>query len=511
MDTPAKTIRTAALVGIAALVIYAPFLNYSPIYVAHDEVLFALQAHAIASSGHDLHGTAAPLYFPVLRGYWAQPLVVYFTALFLKLLPLSETAIRLPTVMVGVADVVLMYLAARRLFNREDVAVVAAGMLALTPSHFLNGRLAVDALYPLPFITAWLLCLLGFEKRGQPWLLCTGALVLGVGFYTYIASVVMMPIYFAITCVVLFLHGAKPRLYGLAVAGFFVPLVPFLVWLLQHPSARTELLSRYQLNSVVATVHYHVLVERLSLYWNCFNPAFLFVSAEDNPVNTTFRTGVFLVPMAAFVAIGLHRIANAVTSRVNLILLVGLLSAPLGVVIVGERTIPRLLFMVPFAVLIGAAGVARVLDSRRRLWRLAGVCLLTLMPIQFAYFAFDYFTAYRERSGAWMEHNMRGALTEVMAGTAQADDRRIYLAQDIPWADEYWRFFAIANRREDLLDRASQFDPAAAWTMPPRSLILTTYDPKRHHPLAAAAGARQVATVSDADDVMWFSIFQSRP
>src|SRR5713101_6835032 len=124
MAAPANTFRTAALVGIAALVIYAPFLSYSPIYVAHDEVFFALQAHAIASSGHDLHGTAAPLYFPILRGYWAQPLLVYFTALFLKLLPFSEATIRLPTVIVGVADVVLMYLAARRLFHREDVAVV---------------------------------------------------------------------------------------------------------------------------------------------------------------------------------------------------------------------------------------------------------------------------------------------------------------------------------------------------------------------------------------------------
>ena len=199
MDSPARVVRNAALVGVAALVIYAPFLSYSPVYLPHDEMFFALQAHAIASSGHDLHGTAAPLYFPILRGYWAQPLLVYFTALFLKVLPLSETSIRLPTVIVGVVDVVLMYLAARQLFNREDVSVAAAGMLALTPAHFLNSRLAVDGLYPLPFITAWLLCLLAFEKRGRPWLIFAGALALGVGFYTYVASVMMMPIYFALT------------------------------------------------------------------------------------------------------------------------------------------------------------------------------------------------------------------------------------------------------------------------------------------------------------------------
>ena len=505
--TPARTFRIAALIGVAALAIYTPLLSYTPIYLAHDEVLFALQAHAIASSGRDLHGTLLPLYFPILTGYWAQPFVVYFTALFLKVLPLSESAIRLPAAVVGVADVVLMYLTARRLFNREDVAVMAAGMLALTPAHFLSSRLGVDVVYPLPFIMAWLYCLVVFEQRDEPRALFAGAVILGVGVYTYIGSVVMMPVYFALTCLVLFQHRAKPSSYLVAVACFVVPLLPFLAWLLQHPAARTELLSRYQLGGVIGRKHF--LVDRLSLYWNCFNPAFLFASAEDNPVNTTFRAGVFLLPMAAFLAMGAHRLINTLrSSRVNMILLLGLLSAPLGVVIVNERTIPRLLVMVPFAVLIAAAGVARAFESRRMLWRVTGVCLLALMPAQFGYYVFDYFHDYRRRSGGWMDHNRRAAWTDAMAAADVSAGGRVYLASNIPWAGEYWRFFAIANKREDLLDRASLFDPAAAWTMPPPSVIVTTYDPQRHDARAAAAGARTLANVSDADEVVSFSVFQ---
>jgi len=509
MDARAGTFRTAALIGLAAFAISAPFLSYSPIYLPHDEVFFSLQAHAIATTGRDLNGTVAPLYFPILRGYWAQPLVVYFTALFLTLLPLSETAIRLPTVVVGVADIVLMYLAAKRLFGRERVAVMAAGMLALTPAHFLVSRLAVDALYPLPFVTAWLLCLFLFEEQGRPWMICAGALVLGVGFYSYIGAVVMMPVYFALTCLLLARHEATPRLYALAGTAFFVPLVPLLFWLVQHPAAGSELLRRYQFTSSAAVVRLPFVAERLGVYWNSFNPAFLFLSADDNPVNTTFRTGIFLLPMAAFVTVGAYHAARAIRSRsANLILLIGLLSAPLGVVIVAERTVPRLLVIVPFAVLLGAAGFTHLLESRRRLWRTAGVLLLALMPLQFAYFAFDYFTDYRRRSGGWMEHNVRGALTEVMAATRPSDPRPIYLASNIPWADEYWRFFAIANRREDLLGRALQFDARAAWTLPPRSVILTQHDPARHDPRASAAGAKHVSTINDADDAASFSIFE---
>src|SRR5437764_1418685 len=81
--------------------------------------------------------------------------------------------------------------------------------------------------------------------------------------------------------------------------------------------------------------------------------------------------------------------------------------------------------------------------SRRRVWRVAAICLLAMMPVQFAYYAVDYFTDYRRRSGGWMEHNMRGALTQVMRRTGVADGQRVYIASDIAWADEYWRFFAI--------------------------------------------------------------------
>jgi hypothetical protein len=266
-------------------------------------------------------------------------------------------------------------------------------------------------------------------------------------------------------------------------------------------------MSRYQLNG--AGGHAHLLVGRLSLYWNCFNPAFLFVSAEDNPVNTTFRAGVFLLPVAAFLVIGAKRLLDSLeTSSVNLVLFVGLLAAPLGVVIVNERTILRLLVMLPFAVLIAAGGVAYALDSRRAPWRMTCAGLLMLMPVQFAYYGFDYFHDYRRRAGGWMEHNRRAAWTRAMDAAGSARDDRVYLAANIPWAAEYWRFFAIANHREDLLDRASLFNPAAAWMMPSRSVILTTYDPARHDAPASAVGARVVATVSDEDDVKSFSVFR---
>ncbi len=62
----------ALIVGVAALTLFAPFLGWAPIYLAHDEVVYALNAHAIATSGRGMSGEPWPLYFHVGGTFWAE-------------------------------------------------------------------------------------------------------------------------------------------------------------------------------------------------------------------------------------------------------------------------------------------------------------------------------------------------------------------------------------------------------------------------------------------------------
>src|SRR5689334_2468822 len=72
-----------ALVVIAAL-LYGRRLEYAPPHVEIDEVLIAIDAHAIATTGRDLRGELLPLYSQTAEHSWYQPLVIYLTALVLK-------------------------------------------------------------------------------------------------------------------------------------------------------------------------------------------------------------------------------------------------------------------------------------------------------------------------------------------------------------------------------------------------------------------------------------------
>ena len=482
-----------SLAAIAAL-LYGRRLDYAPPHVEIDEVLIAIDAHAIATTGRDLRGELLPLYSQTAEHSWYQPLVIYLTAFFLKLAPLSERVIRLPTVCIALVNIVLMYLVARRLFRSEWLGVVAAGMLALSPGHFIHTRYGMDYVYPVPFILGWLLCLAIYDERRQPWLLVAGATVLGIGFYCYISSIVMMPLYFALTVGMLAWQRAPTRSFQFVAAAFLPWLVPFVVWLARHPNAYAATVEKYgvydpnQLNAAQGLRSFLSFIsvgQRLSQYWNYFNPSFLFFGGGTKVMFSTGLAGVFPLTLAIFLIIGMYRAVKK-SDPISLILVVGFLTAPmLAVVAAEENAIFRALAFLPFGVLLATMGVeylwstslGKPLDAvyrplavvalvagvayaawtlitegritrsslplaalglgalllartdRETQWRVVALGLLVLIPLQFSSFLRDYFSDYRVRSAHWLGGNIRGALEEMIDRDAREHVPAIYFSQ----------------------------------------------------------------------------------
>src|SRR5256712_442413 len=369
MTSSIEGITTAfivCLLVVSSALLYTRRLEYAPPHLEIDEVLIAIDAHSIATTGRDLRGELLPLYSQTAEHSWYQPFVIYLTALVLKIAPLSEWVIRLPTVCIAIVNIVLMYLVSRHLFGSDFFGVVAAGMLALSPAHFIHTRYGMDYIYPVPFILAWLLCLVLYNERRRPWMLLAGMTVLGVGFYSYISSIVMMPLYFVLTCLMLVWQKEPPRSYWLAAAGFLPWLVPFLVWLARHPAAYGATIEKYgvydanQLNAVQGLrsfLSFTSVSQRLSQYWNFFNPSFLFFGSGTKVMFSTGLAGVFLLTFAVFLIIGIYRALKQPTP-LSLILVAGLATAPLPALVVAEENaIFRALSLLPFGVLLATMGV----------------------------------------------------------------------------------------------------------------------------------------------------------
>lgn len=426
-----RTTVTVALLSalvLAVVALYATRLAYAPPPLHRDEVVVARQAQALASTAHDLNGRFLPLYVRVRDDAWLPPVAVYLTVLVLKILPVSVWAVRLPSALVGVLDVILLYAIARRLFRREHLALVAAGLLAMTPAHFIHARLTMDAIYPVPFILGWLLCLVVAMERPRGLPVFLGTVILGLGFFSRPEAVVMMPVYLLLTWSALRRSGAaSPRMYVAAVVGFLLPIALLLgPWLLLYPRTYMDTVGKFGIHQayvknpiqgVRAFFNWGTLSVRGTIYWEYFNPVFLFASGGSSPVNTTGHAGVFLLPLAVFRPVGAYEFAKPRTGSraapIHGVLLLGFLLAPFAAATVDQRyATERVLEMLPFAVLIATYGVDRLLSARASrwvgMWRVAGVVLLVLVPLQFCVFYRDYMTGYRARASASFDGRLPG-------------------------------------------------------------------------------------------------------
>src|SRR5438876_6905530 len=128
-----------AAVTIAAAVLYTAHLARVPSFLSSDETAFALQAHAIATTAHDENGRLLPLYFQMMQNVWFHPALVYCMAPVLAVVRPMPWAVRLPTVIVALVNLLLVFALGRRLGLSQTAAIGAVVLLALTPAHLIHG------------------------------------------------------------------------------------------------------------------------------------------------------------------------------------------------------------------------------------------------------------------------------------------------------------------------------------------------------------------------------------
>jgi 4-amino-4-deoxy-L-arabinose transferase-like glycosyltransferase len=391
---PPLDVAIPAVLAIGTATLYLSGLAASPQYALRDEMYFAVTAHSIAASGHDPSGHLLPVYFPIgpvdRPLMWFQPMLMYGIAALLKVLPFDLFAIRLPMAIAGVVNVVLTYAVALSFLKRRLPAIAAATMLAIAPAHFLFSRSATDYLLPVPFILAWLWCVIRYLETGTVGSLIGAALVLGAGLYTLIASYILMPIYALLTAIVLWTRRSPRSRYAILACGVIGPALIGIAFVIMHPEMLSDIMSRYEParrrttgGSAAAAEFMATRLSNLAVYGSFWNPELL---AIDGRGMLTGAAGVFALPMLGVMFIG---VARSLVERhpIALLLTAGLITAPLPASLVNEPgAIRRALEMLPFAALLAAYGLDWVWSPsslvRRTVFVL--VCVATvLLSVQY--------------------------------------------------------------------------------------------------------------------------------
>ena len=451
----------AAGVIVLAGFLYLRALDNVPVYLGWDEARMALQGHSIATTGRDLNGHRTPLFFhntdPLItnnssRMYW-QPLLIYSIAGVLRFAPLAEWSVRLPIAVLGTLDVWLMFAIARRLFSNPWYAVLAAAMIALTPAHLLFARMATDYFCPVTFALLWLLCVVRLIHSDSRALPAITGLVLGVGLYWYIASWIIMPFFLAVTSVVLW-HCRKPlRMQVGLVVGFAVPLLALVPWVWWNPAMPGDTFNAYGVETRLR------VVERVALYWDYFNPSYLFFSGGSDPMWATRRAGMFALAVAVLLPCGIWSIMRWNSSVARKLLVVGFLFAPVPIILAlpeaPSYATARDLIAIPFGVLLSVVGVEWLVTERGRWGGIIASVLVLSVPVQFTAFARDYFRDYQVRSAFRMDSvNMRDVADYIIASDRSAHVPVVYLSRDLGTGKSVqWKYHLVKNHRTDLWDR----------------------------------------------------------
>src|SRR4029453_2726058 len=255
------------------------------------------------------------------------------------------------------------------------------------------------------------------------------------------------------------------RLAAIATAAFLIPLSLLIPWAWLHPEMFVQTAGRYlvrEARNVTIVEGARQLISVGSLqqmlvpYLGYFDPIFLFIRGGVSMTTSTTRSGVFLAPVAVFLGVGLYETVRRLRrDPIALVLLAGLLLAPLPAVLVNERRmIQRELFMLPFAALVAGYGGA-VLLGQSLMVRRTVMLLILAMPLQFAYVYRDYFTHYKLRSGFYFDSIVFAEVADVIVAT---DPPAVLLSHELDDGGPKWRFYATKLRREDLLVRTRYVD-----------------------------------------------------
>lgn len=444
-------------------------------YFGGDEAHFAVVGHSVATTGRNLNGDFMPLFFslsdptsdlqPMPWGNtWYQPFLFYVVAMVLTVAPLSEFFVRLPIAVIGgVVTPVLLYLVGLRLFKQRRLAIIGAVIFATMPPQVILSRQALDYICPLPFILGWLWFLIDYAETRRIRSLLIGGLCLGFGFYSYIASWVMMPIYIALSALVLWRVDGRPMRPMLAsLTGFSLPLMVFIPWLWTHPEMLRETFNRYQMSdqeqvSLIQEPEHALRLDKLaatvSTYWSYFDPSFLFMIGGPSMTTSTGRVGVFLLPLAILLPLGVFTLLRRPDPLgLHALILLAVVAAPIAATLKGQPFMTqRVMFMLPFASLIAVFGVEALLNARRRFAGAFALALLALGVLQFGVFYRDYYTHYKLRSAFYYDPSAVEDVAEYLMADRNAP--LLYLSVELDDIGAKWRYYTTRDARTDLLAR----------------------------------------------------------
>ena len=287
--------RTTIL--LCLIIFLAAFLRFfnlesTPPSLSHDEVAIGYNAWSILQTGKDEYGKMYPILFQSFDDF-KLPGYIYATVLSEKLFGLTPFAVRFTSALLGTLTVVALYFLIKTLL-KENIALVAAFLLAISPWHINFSRAAFESNGSVFFLVLGTLFL--FLSLKKPSFLIYASFSFVASLYFYYTARVLIPF-----ILLAFFLSYKKELLAikktvvLSIVVGFIALSPLLPHMFSSGLSRVNQVSIFEektvtlpyqsfqeeeKNSLISKVFYNdkmaYMVKFVDNYLKNFNPDYYF-------------------------------------------------------------------------------------------------------------------------------------------------------------------------------------------------------------------------------------------
>lgn len=189
-----------------------------------DEASFGYNAYSLLLTGKDEYGNIFPLSLKSFGDYKGA-VYAYLAIPFIAVLGLTETAVRLPSVLFGTLLVLLVYLIVNLLTNDKRLSLIAATLSAISPFSIFFSRMQNDPLVAVSFVLlGFYLFLLWLVKGKDIFMSAAGAMWI-LSYFTYASPRIFLPV---LIFLLIGFYGNQIRKKGLKLFSLVI-LVVFII------------------------------------------------------------------------------------------------------------------------------------------------------------------------------------------------------------------------------------------------------------------------------------------
>lgn len=197
------------LLGIVVVSFVLRFVQLGsiPVGLHGDEASIGYSSYALLKTGRDQNGVYLPLSIDQF-GDHRPPGYHYVDIPFIKIFGLNEFAVRLPSVLFGVASSVILYVLVLKILGSVPIALLAALFLAISPWHVNISRATSEGVIAAFFVLCGVfLFIKAIEvKKTYVYFFVSSFIAFFLSFLFYHSARFFVPLFLIPTAIVLFLQ-----------------------------------------------------------------------------------------------------------------------------------------------------------------------------------------------------------------------------------------------------------------------------------------------------------------